>query len=84
MSILFFIYFLPLILGLYLSEKKRRSTWKAIVVCLFLGWIAVILICFLEAKKECPFCAQKIPQKAIVCHACRHDLPKTQRILTTV
>lgn len=74
MEILFFGLILPIVIGAIVAGNKNRSQAKAILLCLFFGWIGLIVVLCLEDRKVCPECANKIARTALVCHFCGYDI----------
>lgn len=71
---LFIVYLLPIILGVYWAKQKNRDALKTFLVCLLLGWFGLIVVALLQSKKRCVECASAIPSNAFVCSFCGYDI----------
>jgi len=64
---------IPLVLGIRTADRKNRSAlWMWFGVHPLGGWIAYAVLAFLPPLKNCPQCAEKVKEKAKVCHFCQH------------
>ncbi len=70
MELIFFLALLPLLINAIIASNKGKSVGAWIVISLFIGWIATLILAFSEAVKKCDQCRRDIPATAIVCSYC--------------
>ena len=72
--------FITLIAGLSyiagsVANEKNRDFWKVFWLSMFTSPIVGILIAlFLQSRKDCTFCLEKIKPEATVCRHCGKDV----------
>lgn len=76
MEILFLIWFISVIIGVYIGVKKGEGC-ISLIMTFILGpiWLPIVLLSR-GNRRACPFCKEQINKKAIICPYCRMEVMK--------
>jgi hypothetical protein len=76
------VWIIPIPIAISQGRSKDRA---GLAYGLFLGWIGVIILAFLPARKgdkfvECPFCKESIRRDALVCPHCQREVRPQRQV----